>query len=193
MILFSFELRSLEHTEDYTVENRHLVRGVTKRKQFFIVFDRGFPAHSKGEEGSVHSLFLPTTSEGFFDYRGLQGDVVYLSWPIAPLVFEPKCGGGRCGVSANENSCAHHVTWSPNKLWRSNSIFNLCVIISNFQDDIHFILCLLIPCLVMDLSLPVFCPQLNSKLSIRGGVCIAVHGVGGGGWSCVQVERRGKS
>jgi hypothetical protein len=33
----------------------------------------------------------------------------------------------------------------------------------------------------MDLSLPVFCPQLNSKLSIRGGVCIAVHGVGGGG------------
>jgi hypothetical protein len=28
-------------------------------------------------------------------------------------------GGGSCGVSANENSCAHHVTWSPNKLWRS--------------------------------------------------------------------------
>ncbi len=26
--------------------------------------------------------------------RGLQGDVVYLSWPIAPLVYEPKCGGG---------------------------------------------------------------------------------------------------
>jgi hypothetical protein len=35
-------------------------------------------------------------------------------------------GGGGCGVSANENSCAHHVTWSPNKLWRSNSIFKLC-------------------------------------------------------------------
>jgi hypothetical protein len=36
-------------------------------------------------------------------------------------------GGGvwSCGVSANENSCAHHATWSPNKLWRSNSIFNL--------------------------------------------------------------------
>jgi hypothetical protein len=34
-------------------------------------------------------------------------------------------GGGCCGVSANENSCAHHVTWSPNKLCRSNSIFNL--------------------------------------------------------------------
>ncbi len=32
---------------------------------------------------------------------------------------------GGCGVSANEYSCAHHVTWSPNKLWRSTSIFNL--------------------------------------------------------------------
>jgi hypothetical protein len=33
--------------------------------------------------------------------------------------------GGRCGVSANEDSCAHQVTWTPNKLWRSTSIFNL--------------------------------------------------------------------
>jgi hypothetical protein len=40
------------------------------------------------------------------------------------LVYESKCGG--CGVSANEYSCAHHVTWSPIKLWRSTSIFNLC-------------------------------------------------------------------
>ncbi len=28
-------------------------------------------------------------------------------------------------VSANEYSCAHHLTWSPNKPWRSNSIFNI--------------------------------------------------------------------
>jgi hypothetical protein len=33
--------------------------------------------------------------------------------------------GGSCRVSANEYSCAHRVTWSPNKLWRSTSIFNL--------------------------------------------------------------------
>ena len=33
--------------------------------------------------------------------------------------------GVGCGVSANKNSCTHHVTWSPNKLGRSNSIFNL--------------------------------------------------------------------
>jgi hypothetical protein len=39
---------------------------------------------------------------------------------MAPLLYEPKCGGGGggdCGVSADENSCgAHQVTWSPNNL-----------------------------------------------------------------------------
>jgi hypothetical protein len=35
-------------------------------------------------------------------------------------------GGGDCRILANVNSRAHHVTWSPNdKIWRSNSIFNL--------------------------------------------------------------------
>ncbi len=34
--------------------------------------------------------------------------------------------GVSCGVSSNAYSCARHVTWSPNKLWRSTSIFNLC-------------------------------------------------------------------
>jgi hypothetical protein len=33
-------------------------------------------------------------------------------------------GEGGCGVSANEYSCALHVTWSPNKLWRSTTIPN---------------------------------------------------------------------
>ncbi len=34
-----------------------------------------------------------------------QGDVVLTN---SSLVFEPKCGGGGgCGVSANEYSCAH--------------------------------------------------------------------------------------
>ncbi len=37
--------------------------------------------------------------------------------------YEPKCGGGVAGqgLSQWEQLC----TWSPNKLWRSNSIFNL--------------------------------------------------------------------
>ncbi len=43
------------------------------------------------------------------------------------LVYESQCGGMGvgCGVSSNDYSCEHHVTWSPNKLWRSTSIFNL--------------------------------------------------------------------
>ncbi len=64
---------------------------------------------------------------------GVYKDVVYLGWPIAPSYTSPNAdGGGSCGVSANEYSCVHHVTWSPNKLWRSNSIFNLWVDLSPF-------------------------------------------------------------
>ncbi len=44
----------------------------------------------------------------------------------APRIRVQMRGGGSCGVSANEYSCAHHVTWSTNKHWRSTSIFNLC-------------------------------------------------------------------
>ncbi len=42
------------------------------------------------------------------------------------LVYEPKWGGGGggCGVSADEHSCAQ-CTRSSKKLWRSISIFNL--------------------------------------------------------------------
>ncbi len=50
-----------------------------------------------------------------------------LSWLTnSALVYEHKCGGREgAGLSANEYSCVYHVTWSPNKLCRSNSIFNL--------------------------------------------------------------------
>ncbi len=63
--------------------------------------------------------------------RGLQKDVVYLCWPIAPSYMRPNAGGlGGFGVSANEYSCVHHVTLSLNKLWRSTSIFNLWCYVS---------------------------------------------------------------
>ncbi len=53
--------------------------------------------------------------------QGLQRYVVYLCWPNSALKYESQCGGmeGCCGVSANDYSCAHHVTWSPNKLWKT--------------------------------------------------------------------------
>ncbi len=43
--------------------------------------------------------------------RGLQIDVVYLGWPIAPSYMSPNAGEeGSCRVSANEYSCRHMVT-----------------------------------------------------------------------------------
>jgi hypothetical protein len=56
--------------------------------------------------------------------RGLQRDVVYLGWPIAPS-YEPNCGGrgGAAGFQPMRTNV--YKTWSPNKLWRSNSKFNL--------------------------------------------------------------------
>ncbi len=56
--------------------------------------------------------------------KGSERDVVYLSWPIAPSYMSPNAGGGE--DPANEYSCVV-CTWSPKKLWRSNSIFNLCL------------------------------------------------------------------
>ncbi len=43
-------------------------------------------------------------------------------WTIALSYTSPNAGGW--GASANEHSCAHHVTWDPNKLYKSTSIFN---------------------------------------------------------------------
>jgi hypothetical protein len=44
-------------------------------------------------------------------------------WVVLVTVYESQCGG-MGGVAC---SCAHHVTWSPNRLWSSTSIFNLCI------------------------------------------------------------------
>ncbi len=58
----------------------------------------------------------------------LRRDVVYIfADQQRPPYTSPNAGEGEsCGASANEYSCAHYVTWSLNKLWRSTSIFNLC-------------------------------------------------------------------
>jgi hypothetical protein len=51
------------------------------------------------------------------------------------LVYESQLPmrGRSCGVSPIEYSCAHHMTWSPNKLLRSTSIFNLYVCNTNIS------------------------------------------------------------
>ncbi len=64
-------------------------------------------------------VFCPAEYEVF--YAGGYKEMSSILADNSALVYKPKCGGD-CGVSANENSGARHVTWSPNKLWRSNSI-----------------------------------------------------------------------
>ncbi len=56
-------------------------------------------------------------------HRGLQRDVVFFAWPIAPSYMSPNAGG-RGGV-ARSQPMSTAVHRSPNKLWRSNSIFYL--------------------------------------------------------------------
>ncbi len=71
---------------------------------------------SKGKGKSIGMVQRPLLRES-------QTDVVYLGWPIAPSYMSPNAGGGGLrGLSQWVQLC----TWSPNKLWRSNSIFNQC-------------------------------------------------------------------
>ncbi len=62
-------------------------------------------------------LYLPTASGVIKRCR--------LSWLTnRALVYEPKAGGGGGGLRGL-SQWVQLCTWSPNKLWRSNSIFNL--------------------------------------------------------------------
>ncbi len=80
------------------------------------------PAHCPGKTCVMTSQRL----EGKARSRGLQRDVVYPADQQRPCNTSPNAGGwGELRISANEYSCAHHVTWSPNKLQRSTSIFSL--------------------------------------------------------------------
>ncbi len=54
-------------------------------------------------------------------------DVVYLGCMTnSALVYEPKCGGW--GEVEGSQPMTTDVYRSPNTLWRSNSIFNLCTV-----------------------------------------------------------------
>ncbi len=62
----------------------------------------------------------------FCPLRGLQRDVVYLGWPIAPSYMSPNAGEGGELRPAGPPPMSSAVHRSQNKLWRYNSIFNLC-------------------------------------------------------------------
>ncbi len=86
---------------------------------------------------------------------------------------------GGCGNSANEYSCTHHLTWSPNKLWRSTSIFNLWEI----QSVMWYFRPLLWTSTPLTFSMVHLPPSLSLfPVWISTGVCIhAVCNGGGGG------------
>ncbi len=60
---------------------------------------------------NLNTLALPSSLTfmcGVVPGRGLQRDVIYLCWPIAPSYMSPNGGRGElrfCGVSANEYRC----------------------------------------------------------------------------------------
>ncbi len=86
--------------------------------------------------------------------RDLQRDVVCLSWPTAPSYMSPNAGESGVAVSQPMRTDVHR---SPNKLWRSNSIFNLCLASRGLLRDVVY------------LDRPT-APSSESKCGGRGGV-----------------------
>ncbi len=70
---------------------------------------RRWESPGPGSDSGAPSL-QPPSSPASLKIRGLQGDVVYLSWSIAPLVYEPKYGRGR-GCGSQPMRTAVHITW----------------------------------------------------------------------------------
>ncbi len=54
---------------------------------------------------------------------------ICISWPIAPSHMGPNAGEGGGVAVAGLRQWVQLCTWSPNKFWRSNSIFNLCSLV----------------------------------------------------------------
>ncbi len=68
-------------------------------------------------QSTVFLLRCFRLTDWFDVIRVSQKDVVYLGWPIAPSYMGQN--------ATNEYSCM--CTWSPNKLWRSNSISDVMI------------------------------------------------------------------
>jgi hypothetical protein len=71
-----------------------------------------------------------------------------LSWPTNnALVFEPKCGGGGggCGVSANEYSCAHGARMKLKLEIYNGLAGHLCDVLKGKGLRRHFLLNFLYP------------------------------------------------
>ncbi len=118
-------LHNLHYTDLQVCTRRIEYRRAEKR---CVVVD--FFKHKSARQLGCGASFGPFTRPNPFN----QGDTKRFRLTLltnSALVYESQCGGwggGGGGVSANEYSCAHHVTWSPSKtLEIYTSIFNLCL------------------------------------------------------------------
>ncbi len=92
----------------------------------------GLNAVGKGETGYARPWMKREDPSVVFDFFYIQFRRVTKICRLSLLTnsallirVQMQGEGGSCGVSANEYSCAHHVTWNPNKICRSISILNL--------------------------------------------------------------------
>ncbi len=99
-----------------------------------------------------------------------------LSWLTnSALVYEPKCGGGG-GDAISKPMSIQLCTRRPNKVWRSNSIFNLwlctrtriCIFYSRYPNTIASRLQPILILLLIDGPIPSF------SLGERGGIRVDV-------------------
>ncbi len=87
--------------------------------------------HSHGFQEHHDGRSVPNFSTSFMvnvwldPTRGLQIDVVYLVWPIAPSYMSPNAGVG--GDAESQPWVQLYTGLSPNKLWKSNSILILWI------------------------------------------------------------------
>jgi hypothetical protein len=62
-------------------------------------------------KGAMNRNLLQPLPSPIHTGRGLQGDVVYLSWPIAPLIYKPKCRGRGWVAGSQPMRTAVRITW----------------------------------------------------------------------------------
>ncbi len=95
--------------------------------------------------------------------RGAQRDVVYLGRPIAPSYISPNAGFGEGGLRSL-SQWVQLSTWSRNKVWQSNSMFNLWSYPWNFiRPD------------------PTYCKKRNTRGKVGGHYTCVSWLRGGGG------------
>ncbi len=89
------------------------------KRQLFMAELLLFVCQLEGE-GHLNRWMDMTAIIAITIYLRQKDRIVYLGWPIAPSYMSPNAGWG--WRSQPMSTSAHR---SPNKLWRSNSIFNL--------------------------------------------------------------------